>query len=458
MLPFDFKNINFIHFVGVGGIGISALAKFFLAQGKSVSGSDIADSAIIKDVKQMGVKVNIGHKIENLDAKTQLVIVSNAIPENNPEILEAKKRDLPIISQFEALGLLSAGSRTIAIAGTNGKSTTTAMTGLILEESRMDPTVFVGSFLPQWKGNLRVGKLNTFVVEADEYQRKFLSLVPQILALTNIEADHLDYYKDLEDIKSAFKELIKKVETNGTAIYNADDPTSLDALNSSVIPAEAGIQIINYGKNGKEVKLLSVDVREQKQIVKINFFGKPEEFELRVPGLFNVYNALAAAACAGVLGIDFPTIALALGKYKGIWRRFELRGTAGKTLIISDYAHHPTALLATMKAAREFYPGKKILLVFQPHQYRRTKLLFEDFITALSAADPDKLILAEVYDVAGREDADKSVGSKQLADKISEELPNTVYAANLEETEKLIRADLPNFDIVIVMGAGDIDG
>lgn len=448
----DFDALKRVHFVGLGGIGISALAKYCLHFGKAVSGSDLAENPSLEELRNLGAQVFIGHHKENLPTDADLVVYSAAIQKDNPELAQAGLLNIPTIGQFELIGAISEGKKLIAIAGTNGKSTTTAMVGAIFEQANLDPTVFLGSKVKAWGGNVRVGESRYFIVEADEYYRKFLALKPDCAVLTNIEADHLDYFKDLSDVQDAFAQFIEKVAPSGTVIFNADDPGCKNLAQKKKFE-----NAFFYGNSGDRVKLISVKTEQNAQILDVSIDGKMFSFEILLPGEINAQNALAAISASVNFGIEPEIINVALKNFPGIWRRFERRGSRGNTLIISDYAHHPTALLATMKAARSFYPGKKILLAFQPHQYRRTRLLFNQFVEALISADPEMLVMLEVFDVAGREDNDKSIGSRQLLEKVSEELSRVFFVENIEEAEKLILAEISNYDIVIVMGAGNID-
>lgn len=441
-----------VHFIGVGGVGLSRLAKYFLLQNKTVSGSDLRANEFTHQLVKLGMKFFVGHEAKNLPQTCDLVVYSIAIPGDNPEISAAKERGIDILSHFEVLGRISEAFKTIAVAGTNGKSTTTSLIGLVLEEAGLDPTVFVGSAVAAWHGNLRAGKSQYLVVEADELQRQFLSLSPFALVLTNVEVDHLDYYKDLNDIFSAFRELLQKVPQEGFVAYNKDDPGSVAVMEQQKHP-----RIVSFGRSSGSVKLLKVSHGYQKQLVEISIRGKKEKFELKIPGLFNVYNALAAIAASADLNIPFETVRTVLEKFTGIWRRFQILGAYQNALVISDYGHHPTALLETVLGTKEFYPGKKILLVFQPHQRARTRNLYQEFLANIKLAAPDGVILVEIYDVAGREAEDKrTVSSRDLMLEVSKTRSEVYYAADRVHALGLIKKHAAEYDIVLVMGAGDI--
>jgi len=447
------NSLKIIHFVGIGGIGLSRLAKYLHHSGKRVSGSDMEKSEITDELAQLGIKIFFGHDQTNFPSESDLLVYSEAIPEDNSERQAAKDKGIPEISHFNLLGMISQHHETIAVAGTNGKSTVTAMIGLILEAAGFDPTVFLGSKMDSWDSNLRMGKSNLFVIEADELNRQFLGLYPNTVVLTNIEMDHLDYYKDLNDIKSAFSEFIKKVPDQGKIIYNGDDAVSREVLEHIHHPHE-----ISYGKNSKDVELKKSQASEKLQEFEVKFkdIKKPEKFALQVPGYFNVQNALAAIAAARAYNVPINVIFETLKEYKGIWRRFEILGKVGKTTIVSDYAHHPTSITATVKAAREFYKDSKILLVFQPHQKKRTKSLLNDLISSLVQADADQLILTEIFDVPGREQGEDDMKGIDFFEQVTKRIPSVEYSPNLESAFGAVKKHLADFDLVIFMGAGDV--
>ncbi len=438
-----------IHFVGIGGIGISATAKLMALKGKTVSGSDYQASEITKDLEGMGIKVFIRHNKKNLFSDTDLLVHSLAIPLENPELLKAKKLKIPILTYPELLGELMKGNLGIAVAGTHGKSTTTAIIGFILEQAGLDPTVIIGSKLKAFKGNVRLGKSKYFVVEADEYGRGFLKLFPQIAVITNIEEDHLDYYQDLEDIISAFKKFTN--QTKETLIVNGDDKNIL-----KIVGSLKGKEILTFGqKVGVDLRVTNVAISKAATNFKVIFKGNPlGRFSLRLPGTFNVYNALGAIGATLQLGVPIAKIKKGLSEFSGLWRRFEQVGKYKEAMIISDYAHHPTAIRNTIEATRQFFPKKKIIAVFQPHQHSRTKKLFKNFIAAFDKAD--LVILSEIFDVAGRENFDQDISSKDLAKVIRKRGKTVFYAKNLKKTRDLILENIRKDDIVLIMGAGNI--
>lgn len=450
----NLKEIKKVYFVGIGGIGVSALAKMMLLLGKKVVGSDLSFSEITDDLEKKGAKIFIGHQKENLDRNIDLLIYSPAVPENNPERMAAKEFNIQEISYPEFLGELSKDYFAIAVSGTNGKTTTTAMLGLILEKAGLDPTVIVGSEVKSFpEGNFRLGKSRYLVVEGCEWNAHMLKLHPQIIVLTNLEEDHLDYYKDLDDIIFHFQKYIDRLPKDGKLILNNDDQNLRPKL-------LAKNEVIKYGiKNLAEMMAGKIEVDAGCQKFDLIIGAKVCQIKLKIPGLFNVYNALAAATAAFKLGVKPEIIKETLENYTGAWRRFETRSLVINNLsldIISDYAHHPTAIQGTIKAAKEFYPGRRLFVVFQPHHHNRTKTLFNDFIKSFDLADI--VIIPEIYGVAGRElKADENVSSKDLVKEVVERThKKIIYAKDLIETKKIILENIQDDDVLLIMGAGDI--
>jgi UDP-N-acetylmuramate--alanine ligase len=399
MKMFDHKKY---HFIGIGGIGVSAIARMFNLKGKNVSGSDSGQSEITDDLQKLGIKVFIGQKAENLDNDTEVVIYSIAIKEDNPEILEARKRGLICLSYPQMLGELSKEMFTIAVSGTHGKTTTTAMIGHILRKAGLDPTVVVGSKILGENTNFIAGKGKFLVVEACEYRRSFLNLSPSVLVITNIEADHLDYYKDLDDIKSAFKELEKKVPKDGFIVREAD-----------------------Y----KKVKT---------------------DFTMEVSGEHNFLDAQAAIKTAEILGIPQKKSKEFLKDFKGTWRRLEYKGKKDGNIFYDDYAHHPTEISASLSALCKKHPDKELVCVFEPHQQSRTKFFFNDFVEALKIAN--QVFVAPI--LITREEDDHKTTNKTLADAVNKFVP----ASAVENPEELISLlDGQEKPLcVVLMGAGNI--
>jgi len=391
-----------VHFIGIGGIGVSALAQYYLEKGHQVSGSDLNSSEITEFLRVKGARIYIGPQLaRTVLANIDLVIYSPAVQKNNPELMAAKKLGIKCQSYPKALGELTKKYFTIAVSGTHGKSTTTAMIALILIRAGLDPTVIVGTKLKEFKNsNCRVGKSNYLVIEADEHFASFLNYWPKIIVLTNIEADHLDYYKNLQNLLKTFKEYISHSSKDGVLIFNKNDKNILEITKNYIGDT--------YGFSGKQ--------NEVKKIKNI----------LKIPGEHNVYNALAALTLARVLKIPDKVTYKTLSEYKGAWRRFEIKNvklyenTSCSITVVSDYGHHPTQIRATLKAAREKWPKRKIWLVFQPHQHQRTFYLFKDFVMVFKKALlkhwVNKCIITDIYGVAGREKKEirKKVNSEKL--------------------------------------------
>ena len=419
----NLKSIKNIHFVGIGGIGMSAVARMMLHEGKKVSGSDREETEITEALRRAGATIFIGHNESNISSEIDTVIYTIAVSYDNPEIKKANTRELNVLSYPEFLGVLSRNKFTIAVSGTHGKTTTTAMIAKILTEAKRSPTVIVGSLLKESGTNFIPGEGNIFVIEACEYRKSFLHLNPSILVITNIDNDHLDYYKDITAIQAAFKEFAGKMHKGSYIVANLSDQISAAAT------------------QGVKSKVIDYDV--------IN----GDILKLRVPGLHNISNAKAALGVAKILNIRLPIALKALAEFKGTWRRFEYKGKIeGGAEIYDDYAHHPTEIKATLEAAKSLFPSKKLIVVFQPHLHSRTKLLLDEF--AQSFAGADELIVAPIY--AAREDGFAGINSWILAERIRKYNPQTTPLYNFNEIAEYIKNKSSDGDVVILMGAGDI--
>lgn len=422
-----FKKAKNIFIVGIGGIGTSGLARILRRLGHEVRGSDIADSPITEKLRAEGLRLTVGHSEKNLSNDIDLLIYSAAVPRENPERAQARKSGIRQLSYPEALGNLISGYQVVAVAGTNGKTTTTAMIATILEEAGEDPTVLVGSQILAWGSNARVGKGKFFVLEADEYRRAFLHYPADVAVITNIEPDHLDYFKDLADIQKAFQEFVAHIKPQGALVYNKD---------------ASNLKLIVGNSTAKKNSFSAIDAKNVK---------------LKVLGDFNRENAAAARATCQYLGVSEEKILSGLEKFTGTWRRFEKIGSVGRTEIISDYAHHPAAITATLKAVSEVYGGKKVLVVFQPHQHNRTKKLFKEFVQSFCQSQFQDFIISEIFDVTGREESrDQDVSSRDLVVEIKRCGKSTKYARDLAECEQMVRTVMNNYDMIMLMGAGDI--
>lgn len=434
----DLNTARRVHFIGIGGIGVSAIARMMLLEGKEVSGSDQSESLVTEELSKLGAKIFIGQKAENVTSGTDLIIYTIAVPHDNPERVAGEHLNIPAITYPEALGQISQTKKTIAVAGTHGKTTTTAMLAQIALAAKLDPTVVVGSFMlapqsfsevglnektptsPRLRrtSNFIAGSGNLLIAEACEYKRSFLNLSPKIVVITNIDEDHLDYYKDLADIQSAFVELVGKIPSDGFLICDKN------AINLQPVIERAKCQVVDY----KEENI--------------------EGLNLIVPGEHNVSNARAALSAARALGVDFNLAIQAVNKFKGTWRRFEFKGEhVSGALIYDDYAHHPTEIKATLTAAREKFPARRLLAVFQPHLYSRTKLLLDDFAASLQLAD--EALVAPIY--AAREAPDPTISHELLSQKLGAR----AFSSLAEIVVYLKQVAAPN-DLIITIGAGNI--
>lgn len=428
-----------VHFIGIGGIGISAIARMLHLEGKRVTGSDRAKSEVTKELEKLNIPVAIPQKAENIPRDADLVIYTVAIPDDNPELVKAKALGIQCLTYPEALGEISKDKYTIAVSGTHGKTTTTAMIAKILMDAGLDPTVIVGSFLKNHDGtrtNFIAGKsrparLNEssrsggyLVVEACEYKRSFLNLSPSILVITNIDDDHLDYYKDIDDITSAFNELAEKIPKNGFLVCDLELPHVEDAIKNVTC------SVIDY-----------------------ELFGD-QNLKLKVPGEHNLANAAAALAVADLLGIKRKSAEKSLEHFAGTWRRFEYKGTTKKGAVVyDDYGHHPTEVKATLRGARELFRNKKIIVVFQPHLYSRTKQHLHEFGKAF--VDADVVVVAPIY--PAREPFDPTISAGMVKDEIIKNKGNAEAPSSFEEITKYLQKEAGGDDVIIIMGAGDVD-
>jgi UDP-N-acetylmuramate--alanine ligase len=450
-----------IYCIGIGGIGVSALARLSHARGVNVSGSDLRESAVTKSLEEAGIKVIIGQNEKNIrEFAPDTVIYSEDVSESSAGFVElqyAKSSGITVLTQAEALGGLMEGKFGIGVTGTNGKSTTTILLGLILQEANLDPTVLAGTMLSpknetaKFQANTRVGESEYMVVEADEYRAKMLKGHPKIAVVTNIAEDHLDFYKDLNDIRSAFSKYILGLPADGVVVYNADDHNAVEVCR------HATCHKVTFGiKHYADLQAVNIRQGDGQQTFDLHLHDRNiGTFEFKVPGEFNIYNALGAAAVAIKIGVSVEAIQKALSSFVLPWRRFEVVGQLGKAVVVSDYAHHPAGVTATIKAAQEFYPGKKILTVFQPHHRNRTKKLFKEFVESMLGAQT--VIVPEIFDVAGREHGE-TVSSRDIVEELKKQGEDAYYTEDLQKAGELITNMASQFDVIIMMGAGDIDG
>lgn len=439
-----------IHCIGIGGIGLSAIAEILLSRGYKVTGSDMKESDMTARLAADGADIFVGHKAENVDG-ADLLVYSAAVAADNPELVRAKEQGIPTASRAEILGLLmSEYENSIAVSGTHGKTTTTSMVSLILNNAKKDPTILVGGNLPEIGGNVKVGSSQNFVTEACEYMDSFLSLKPKIEIILNIDSDHLDYFRDIDHIASSFEKFASLVPEDGTIIAYDANP-----FVKSVV--EGRSNVITYGLTAGcdyYADEIGFDANGMPHFKVNNAAGTLCEVQLSVPGEHNMLNALAAFACCHIMGVDAQTIADTLGTFKGTQRRFDILGTTEKGVkIIDDYAHHPTEIKATLSAVKNI-KHQTMWCLFQPHTYTRTLALFDEFVD--SFADADKLVLAEIY--AAREKNIHKISSKGLADKIKEKYPqkDVYFFETLDQIADFVYENAEADDLVLTMGAGDI--
>lgn len=449
MYDIHFDKPIWVHFIGIGGISMSGLAEILHERGFKISGSDMKASPLTEHLQSLGISVALPQSRENIAQGIELCVYTAAISEENPELLEAKRQNVPTMTRAELLGrIMKNYKEAINVSGTHGKTTTTSMIGEILMEAQMDPTITVGGMMKDIGGNLRVGKSDVFLAEACEYTNSFLSFFPTIEVVLNIEEDHLDFFKDINDIRSSFRKFIEKLPENGILIFNKDIPHEEYFLQN--LP---GRKIITFGHNDADytANFISYDYYARPTYT---LFEKGEDrgkVTLGVTGEHNIYNSLSAIAVARAIGIPFDTIKKGLLEFSGTDRRFQLKGKVNGFTIIDDYAHHPQEIAATIATAKK-YPHKKLWVAFQPHTYSRTLALMDDFAGALSQAD--EIILADIY--AAREQNTVGVSSDDLRKLMLSQNTNVYYIPDFPSIEEFILSHLEEGDLLITMGAGNI--
>ena len=450
MYQIDFKKPIYVHFIGIGGISMSGLAEILMNEGFRVSGSDMKSSELTDNLEKKGAVISIGQKAENI-SDPDLVVYTAAIHPDNPEYAEAVKKGIPMLSRAELLGEIMANyGEAVNVSGTHGKTTTTSMITDIMLEAGKEPTVTVGGMLDAIGGNIKIGKRDLFIAEACEYTNSFLSFHPTIAVILNVEADHLDFFKDIDDIRSSFKRFAMTLpqDDRGYLIINGD------IRDVSYFTDAVKCGCLTFGK-APGCDLTAADIEfDDKACASYSLIVKGENkgrVVLSVPGEHNVYNSLAAIGVGLRLGIGLDTIIRALKGYTGTKRRFELKGNVRGFDVIDDYAHHPQEIEATLKAAA-MYPHKKLFVVFQPHTYTRTKALLNEFADALCGAD--EVILADIY--AAREKNTIGISSGDLADLIAEKGGRSIYIPDFESIKEYIYDNVKEGDLLITMGAGNV--
>ena len=446
----NIKKYKNIHMIGIGGVSMSGIAEILKNWGFHVTGSDANNSETISLLEKAGIKVTIGHNLEDV-AKSDVVVYSAAIKQDDPEILEANKLNIPTIERADFLGEITRCYKdTICISGTHGKTTTTSMVSLCFLEGLKDPSIQVGAYLNAIKGNYKVGNSEHFILEACEYVESFLKFNPKAEIILNIDNDHLDYFKTFENIKKAFEKYVKLLPSDGLLVLNGDDKNCLDLAKLT------NAKVLTYGITNKKTDFFAVNIAfDNDGFPEFDAYNKDtflDRFKLRVPGMHNVLNSLACIAVCTEYGIDKKDIKSALLKFTGAHRRFEYKGKIeNKASVYDDYGHHPTEIIATAKSLMNKKYNES-WAIFQPHTYSRTKLLLEDFAKAL--LNFDHIIVLDIY--AAREKNTYNITSKDLVDKIKSLGKDALYIPDFNDCVKYVKENIKQDDIVLTLGAGTV--
>ena len=448
MYEINFNSPIHIHFIGIGGISMSGLAEILLKENFTISGSDAKESDLTRLLASQGAQISIGQRASNINDNTDLIVYTAAIHEDNPELAQAVKKNLPMLTRAQLLGqIMKHYQNSIAVCGTHGKTTTTSMLTQILLTADADPTISVGGMLNSIGGNIRVGNSDIFLTEACEYTNSFLNFYPKYNIILNIEEDHLDFFKDIQDIRHSFQRFASNTSDSGIVFINSSIPDYqeiTDGLTCSVV---------TYGLSGTEDYFAS-DINYNEHgcaEFTVNHCQNAYRVQLKVPGKHNVSNALSAFACALEAGFPPEKIILGLGSFGGAARRFEIKGKLGNVTVVDDYAHHPTEIQATLASAKNV-AHDRIICIFQPHTYTRTKAFWNEFADALSLADI--VVLADIY--AARETDTLGASSRELALAIQAKGTECHYFPSFDEIENYLLENSMNNDLLITMGAGDV--
>ena len=445
----DFNTKQKVHFIGIGGISMSAIAQVLLSRGFQVSGSDAKASEMTEQLKDLGAEIFIGQSGDNISEDTDTVVYTAAIPRDNPELSKALAMGIPCVTRAVFLGQMMKNYQTVVcVSGTHGKTTTTSMLSEIMLDADTDPTIMVGGIMPTIHGNTRIGASGHFITEACEYTNSFLSFFPTVAVILNIKEDHMDFFKDLEDIRHSFREFAHLLPEDGVLVINGEieDPAYLtEGLDCRIITfglsPDCEVRAENLSFNDAACPSFDLYIRSV-------FRGR---YELRIPGEHNVYNALAAIASADAMGLDIHRAALSAAGFGGVDRRFQYKGQINGVTVIDDYAHHPDEIEATLNAALNL-PHRKLWVVFQPHTYSRTEAFMDDFVRQLSRADA--VVLAEIY--AAREKNIHGISSRDMMEKIREAGTECYYFPTFDEIENFLLENCESGDVFITMGAGDV--
>ncbi len=437
-----------VHMVGIGGISMSGLAEILMHKGVKISGSDLVETEITERLKSMGATIYYSHSANNIDNQN-LIVYTAAVSKDNPEIIEAKNRNIPIIERSELLGaIMDQFENAIAVSGTHGKTTTTSMISTIVLEAGLDPTIHVGGLLDLIGGNTRIGNSEYFIAEACEYKNSFLQFRPSLAIVLNIDADHLDFFKDIDDIRKSFESFLGNVKNPGIIVLNIDDPQTRTLSKVLTRP------VVTYGINSSDADWSCENITFKQGYAKATILHKKSlwaNITLAVPGLHNVSNVLAAVAACHSLGISKSAIITGLEKFKGTHRRLEDKGIVYGIRVMDDYAHHPTEIQASLSAARALATNR-LFCVFQPHTYTRTFELIDDF--SRSFAQADTVIVTDIY--AAREKDTGIISSRILNDRINLNTSNSVYLSKFDDIVKFLHDNAAAGDLVITMGAGNV--
>lgn len=452
------KSSAHFHFIGIGGIGMSAIAFILKDRGFVVTGSDVKESAMIEKLRDHGIVVHIGHSAANIRQGIDLVVVSSAISRANPEIMRSLELGIPIVKRSFVLGRIMKGKKGIAISGTHGKTTTTTMLTLITQSAGLDPTALIGGEVKNIGGNFLSGVGEYVIVEACEYDRSFLDLYPYMAVITNIEEDHLDYYRDLNEIKTAFATFVQKIPDNGLLIYAADDE------NCREVATKAKCVTVGFGFGSRTImnrshasywEIEQIAQNKERTDFTINNGRASYSFSLSVPGKHNVANAAAAIIAAHFMGINMEVVRNVLSQFTGTKRRFQILGKRQGAVVVDDYAHHPAEILSTLEGARHFYPDRPIVVIFEAHQYSRTKALLADFGQSFGYAD--LVIIPDIYAVRDSAEDIASVSAQDLVSEIEKNVVKAVYIPTYDSIVAYLRTDaIPEDAVIITMGAGNV--
>ena len=444
-----FKKSKNIYLIGIGGIGMSGLAKILKNFGKIVIGSDKNYSPIIEKLRRSGIKVYMGQKESHINSEIDIVVYSQAILPDNPEYRKSKELKIPLLSYPEAVGLIMREKRGIAVAGTHGKTTTSALVVNLLKKSNLSPSFLIGGEIINI-GNSGVGKSEFLVVEACEYKRSFLNYFPEIEIITNIEKDHLDYYRDLTDIKKSFKEFIKNLKENGILIYCNEDKTIREIVKNE------RINKISYGISSGDIQAKNIKLIDRKTSFECYFKNKKIGiFKINLWGKHNVLNCLAIIGVGIYLSLPFEKIKEGIESFKGVHRRCELLAEIDGITIIDDYGHHPTEIKSTISCLKSVFPNRRLIVIFQPHQYSRTRFLLKEFAKSFNLAD--KIVVPDIYFVRDSLIEKKLVNAEILVEKIRKNGKEAIYLPTFNEIVEYINEIKKKDDVILTIGAGPVD-